>query len=201
MSMGIRLSLRRFLAQAFLPLSLLSLLAVSASGGLFTGAYGFFTSSASATMSLTEGGSIGLSWNDTAATGSNLTLDVGRLMPTDTVQRIVDLANTGSSGIQQIQLTIMGTDTGSTSDGIQLSIDRCSVPWVSEGSIFACAGRLTALSLDRPVQATIALTGSPAAVQAGLDHLRFSFRLPDSAPDSAQGVTGSVQIVATGSKF
>jgi len=200
MSPRARLNARRRLARAILPLSLLSLLVVAASSGLFTGAYGYFTSSASASMSLTEGGFIGLSWNDTTAAGSNLMVQVGPLMPTDTVQRVADLANTGSSTIRQLQLTVTGTGTGSTSDGVQLAIDRCSVPWVAAGSAFTCPETTTTVTADRPLEATLALSDSPAAARAGLDHLRFSFRLPDSAPDTAQGLSGSVRIVASGSK-
>jgi spore coat-associated protein N len=188
-----------FAAKALLPLSLLTLLAVSASGGLFTGAFGYFTSSAIATISIAHGGSIGLSWRDTAVSGSDLAIDVGPLMPSDIVQRIGDLANTGSVSVRQIQLSVTGTGTGSDSDGIQLAIDRCSVPWVWVVAGYSCPATITPVSPDRPVKARMALTGSPAAVPAGLDHLRFSFRLPDSAPESAQGLSGSVQITVTGS--
>jgi hypothetical protein len=200
MSLRTRVNARRFLANALLPVSLLSLLAVSASSGLLTGAYGYFSSSASATMSVAEGGSIALSWLDTASSGSTLRVDVGPLMPSETVQRIADLANTGSVGMRQLQLSVSGTGTGSTSDGVQLAIDRCSVPWVADGSGFTCSETTTTVTPDRPLEATLALSDSPAAARAGRDHLRFSFRLPDSAPDNAQGLSGSVSIVATGSR-
>lgn len=193
-----RLGAKHFLARALLPLSILSLLAVSASGGLLTGAYGYFTSSATATATTTEGGTIGLSWNDTAATGSDLMVAVGPLMPMGAVQRIADLQNSGSLGIQHLQLSISGTAVGSSSDGIQLSIDRCSVPSVANDAVYTCPATITTVSPDRPVQATIAMTDSAAATRAGLDHLRF--RLPDSAPESAQGLSGSVLIVADGSR-
>lgn len=196
----IRSNTKHVVARALVPLSILSLLALSACGGVFTGAYGYFTSSSSAAMSLTVGGSIKLSWNDTAAAGSNLTLAVGPLMPTDSVQRIADLANTGSVGISQVQLAITGTGTGSSSDGVQLALDRCSVPWTVAGAAFTCSGALTSISPDRPVQATLALSDSPVRTAAKADHLRFTFRLPDSSPTGAQNSAGSVRVVATGFK-
>lgn len=191
---------RRALASSLFPLSMLGLLAATAAGGTITGTYGYFTSSASATMSLTEGGSVGLSWKNTPATGSKLMLDVGPLMPSDTAQRTADLANTGSLAINRVQLTIAGSAVGSTSDGVQLAIDRCSLPWQASATLFTCPGILSAVSPDRPVQANIVLAGSPAAGKAGLDHLRFTFRLPDSAPMSGEGLTGAVSITASGSR-
>ncbi len=189
------------MARTLIPLSLVSLLALCACGGVFTGAYGYFTSSSTAAMSITVGGTIKLNWDDTAAAGSNLTLAVGPLMPTDSVQRIADLANTGSVGISQVQLAITGTGAGSSSDGIQLAIDRCSVPWVASGAAFTCSGALTSISPDRPLQASFTLSDSPVRTAAGADHLRFTFRLPDSAPDSVEGTSGAVLIVASGSKL
>lgn len=188
------------MTRALVPLSVLSLLVLTACGGVFTGAYGYFTSSSTAAMSITVGGTIKLSWNDTASVDSNLALAVGPLIPSDTVQRVADLANTGSVGISQVQLAITGTGTGSSSDGIQLALDRCSVPWTVAGDAFTCSGALTSVSPDRPVQATLTLSDSPVRTAAGADHLRFTFRLPDSAPTDAQNSTGSVRVVATGFK-
>jgi len=81
---------------------------------------------------------------------------------------------------------------------VQLAIDRCDETWVPDTEGYRCPGATTAISLDRPVQATISLNDSPAHQFAGVDHLRFTFRLPTTAPSSVEGTSGSVLIGAKG---
>jgi predicted ribosomally synthesized peptide with SipW-like signal peptide len=188
------MSKRRLPVTAILGLSILALAAVVVGTG---GAYAYFTSSATATATLSESGSIGLGWNDSTS-GSDLGLAIGPLQPGDSVQRVADLTNTGSTAIARIQLGVVGTDTGTTSDGIQMAIDRCSVAWAQSGSGYVCAATTTSVTPDRPVQAVIDLLNSPAFGLRGVDHLRVTLRLPDTAPSSAQGTTGTVTITATG---
>lgn len=161
-----------------------------------SGAYAYLTSSATANATITESGSIGLNWND--STGSDLSIPVGPLLPGDSVQRVADLSSTGSATIARLQLAVVGSATGTASDGIQLAIDRCSVSWVATGSGSTCPGTVSSVSPDRPADAVIDLAGSPALTSGSADHLRFTIRLPDSSPTSAQASSGTIKITATG---
>ncbi len=180
---------------ALLPASLLVLIAAITSG---TGAYGLFTSSSATKTTIAEAGSLELEWGDPSLSNTALAIKVGPLFPAIAVQRIADLRNSGSVGIQNLQLTITGTDTGTTSDGLQLAIDRCREAWIEEGSHFICPGTILSVSADRPLKAVISLTDSSAKNISGVDHLRFTFRVPDTSPNVAQGTTYSVHFVATG---
>lgn len=180
---------------------LLSIVALAGAIAATSGVYAYFTSSATATATLSESGSVGLHWNNSSSdsdAGANLGLAVGPLLPGDSLHRVADLQNTGSTAISRIQLGVVGTGTGSTSDGIQMAIDRCSVAWVQSGATYTCAATTTSVTPDRPVQAVIDLLDSPAFAQAGVDHLRITLRLPDTAPSTAQGATGTVVFTATG---
>jgi hypothetical protein len=54
------------------------------------------------------------------------------------------------------------------------------------------------VSVDRPVAGVIGLPNSGALITDGVDHLRFTFRLPRSAPASMMNSSGTVSILATG---
>jgi hypothetical protein len=187
---------RRIRPVALIALLGLALVGLTGAIAATSGAYAYLTSSATATATLTESGSIGLKWND--STGSDLSVAVGPLLPGGSEQRVADLSSTGSSAIARLQLTVAGTGTGTTSDGIQLAIDRCTVAWVASGAAYGCPGAVSSVSPDRPVQAVIDLAGSPAASPGTADHLRFTLRLPDSSPTSAQATSGTVRLTATG---
>lgn len=127
-----------------------------------------------------------------------LTMPVGPLVPGASVERIADLTNTGSVGIGELQLAVTGTDTGTPSDGVQVTIDRCSDAWTVAGPVFTCTGTATPIAADRPLTGIVGLAGSPAFATGAVDHLRFTFRLPDSSPPTDQNTAGSVLLVATG---
>lgn len=174
----------------------LSLVGVTSAIAETSGAFATFTSSATATATLTESGSIGLKWH--GSSGSELSFRIGPLLPNGSEQRVAELTSTGTTSLARLQLTVVGAGTGSASDGIQLAIDRCTVAWAAVGTGFSCPGTESSVSPDRPVQAVIDLAGSPAFSPGSTDHLRFTLRLPDSSPSAAQGSSGTVQLTATG---
>jgi spore coat-associated protein N len=112
--------------------------------------------------------------------------------------RLVDLANTGTVAASELAVTLGGTAVASTSDGLQLAIDRCPVAWTGSPGTAVCAGTITPVAADRPAAGRIGLPGSPALAVGGRDHLRVTVRLSASAPPTAQGVTGSVTLRVDG---
>ncbi|NQX25976.1 peptidase [Microbacteriaceae bacterium VKM Ac-2854] len=139
-------------------------------------------------------GAVTLDWN---ASGVNqFSVAVTGLRPGGTVARLIDLRNTGTVAASQLQLGLSSTTVAASgSDGVQLALDRCSVAWTSAT---VCSGTITAVTADRPAAGTLALPASPALAIGGTDHLRATFRLPDSAPTGAQSTSGSVTLTVTG---
>jgi spore coat-associated protein N len=195
----------------FVPVLTAAVLTAVTGSMIANGAHGVLTDTDSS--SLTVGaGAIELVWTDSEHTDhTELTQAIDLVRPADTVQSVADLVNTGSLEITNVQLSVGGINTGTVSDGVQLAMDRCSLPWTgtgtgsgsgsgSEDSEFTCAGTMTVVSVDRPAAGVISLDSSPVAAPQGIDHLRFSFRLPDSAPASAQGTSGTVTFTVTGSQ-
>jgi hypothetical protein len=181
---------RIFVVSAFgLLILCLSLIAT------LTGAFGIFTSTGeSETVAIA--GSVKLGWNDTSST--RLDTEVGPLQPGGSLELPLNLSNSGVVSLSTIQISVTSAQTGSLSDGFRLAIDSCSMPWVQLGDAFSCDGVTRVVSPERPVSGLISVPGSEALRAGGTDHLRVTYSLPDSAPDSAEGSTGMISLVATG---
>ena len=160
-----------------------------------SGVFGTFSDTGVSSASV-DAGTVKLSWNETAT--AQLDTTVGPLEPADSVQFVSDLSNSGALNLSTIQIAVAGTNTGPISDGLQLAIDSCTVPWAGNTPNFTCGAVAKIVSVDRPVTGLINLPGSDALTPGGVDHLRFTYRLADSAPASMANTTGHVTIIATG---
>jgi hypothetical protein len=177
---------------------LVGILVVATVSALSTGAFGVFTNTSVAAADINSG-TVKLSWNQDGTT--QLTTTVGPLKPGDSVQSISDLVNSGNTELSTIQIAIVGTDTGPVSDGLQIAIDSCSVPWTSTLNTFTCNGAgqtMRIVSTERPVTGIVNLLNSSAVTATGTDYLRFTYRLGDYAPASMANSSGVVTVVATG---
>lgn len=181
----------RVLAPVILGVVLLGTSVSLASAGVF----GAFSDTGVSSASV-GAGTVKLSWDETATAQLNTT--VGPLEPADSVQFVSDLSNFGVLNLSTIQIAVAGTNTGPISDGLQLAIDSCTVPWAGDTPNFTCGAVEKIVSVDRPVTGLINLPGSDALMPGGVDHLRFTYRLADSAPASMANTTGHVTIIATG---
>ncbi|ALD11610.1 hypothetical protein [Clavibacter capsici] len=141
-------------------------------------------------------GAVELDWGGGGA--DQLAVPVAGLRPGESTVRLVDLANTGTVAASELTVTLGGTAVSSTSDGLQVALDRCPVAWTGAPGTAVCAGTITPVVADRPAAGRVALPGSPALAVRGLDHLRVTVRLAASAPPTAQGVTGSVTLRVDG---
>ncbi|PPH25288.1 TasA family protein [Rathayibacter toxicus] len=132
----------------------------------------------------------------TATGATTVNVSVSGLVPGGTARRLLDLSNVGTIAIAALQLQTSADGT-SSSDWVQLTLERCSQPWSSDAS--TCAGSVTTVSNERPIAAArINLPGSPALAVGATDHLRLTLRLPESSPIDAQGSAGTVSITAIG---
>ena len=170
-------------------------LPVAAMGLSATGAFGTFTGTS---VALTDvgAGTVKLSWNGTATAQFYAT--VGPLEPAVSTQLVANLVNFGNVDLSTVQIAVTGTNTGPLSDGLQLAIDSCSVPWAGSAPNYTCGGMSHIVSADRPVVGVINLPGSSALTPGTRDFLRFTFRMADSAPNGLMNTSGHVTITATG---
>src|SRR5436309_659572 len=118
-----------------LLLSIAAIGAAAAIAGL--GTYATFTSSTSASQSVASG-TVTIALGATGASTNRLTVGASNIAAGDTIQRSVDLINQGSIDLASITLTTSATassllDSDAT-NGLQMVIDKCSVPWTEGGT-------------------------------------------------------------------
>jgi predicted ribosomally synthesized peptide with SipW-like signal peptide len=164
------------------------------------GTFATFTSSTSANQSIASGtvsidlGAIGAS--------NRLTIGASNLVAGDTIQRAVDLTNTGtgtSDPLGSIQLTTSASpssllDTDAT-NGLQMTIDKCSVAWTESGPpyTYACGGTTSSVLASRSVSgANLPLSNLAAVTTGSTDRLRVTLTLPAGAPNALQGQSSTI---------
>jgi spore coat-associated protein N len=174
------------------------------------GTFATFTSSTSASTTAATGSvSIAL-----GAPGVANRLNVGAtgLLPGDTMQRAVDLSNTGAADLASVTLTTSAStprsllDTDAT-NGLQMTIDRCSDAWSENGTspafAYTCPGTATRSNVvaSRPVIGANIGLGNLASKAAGqTDHLLVTLSLPSTADNSFQGLSSALTYTFAGTQ-
>ncbi len=137
----------------------------------------------------------------TGSSTSRLSVSASGLAPGDAVQRSVDLVNSGSDNFAAIVLTTTASPTSlldsDTEGGIQIVIDRCSVPWVeaasTPGFTYTCSGRTSIVLARRAViGSNLALANLTATTAGTTDHLQVTLTLSGTAGNSFQGLTSAI---------
>lgn len=183
---------------------LLSLSVLGAAGSIAAlGTFAQFTSSTSAAQEASTGTmTIALGASGTAA--NRLTVAAADMAPGDTVQRSVDLVNSGSIGLSGVTLTTAASPSSildtNTVQGLQLAVDRCSVAWTESASApytYSCSGTASPVLASRPVVgADMAL----ANLSLSTDHLRVTLALPAAADNAFQGKASKITYTFTGTQ-
>ncbi len=184
------------------PKRLLASLAVigaaAAVAGL--GTFATFTSSTSASHTVSSGTvSIALGASGAA---NRLNIGASNLVPGDTVQRAADLNNNGNGtadNLSSIALTTTASPSSlldtETSNGLQMTIDKCTVAWTESASpyTYTCGGTTSTVLASRPVIGSAIALSNLSSLSTGLtDHLRVTLTLPTAATNAMQGQTSTI---------
>ena len=164
------------------------------------GTFATFTSSTSASQSIASGTvSINLG---AVGPANRLTIGAANMVAGDSVQRAVDLINSGtgsSDPLASIQLTTSASPSSAldtdTVTGLQMSIDKCSVAWTESAApyTYTCGGTTTSVLSSRAVIGTsLALANLSALTTGSTDHLHVTLTLPAAAPNALQGKTSGI---------
>jgi spore coat-associated protein N len=196
--------------RAALPRKLLLSLAALGSAGAIAGlgTYATFTSSTSASQSLSSG-TVTIGLGATGASTNRLTVGASNIAPGDTIQRSVDLINQGSLDLASVSLTTSATTSSllntDTTNGLQMAIDRCSTAWTEAGTApaytYSCSGTTSTVLASTPVVASnLALANLSALTHGATDHLRVTLTLPSSAGNTLQNQSSVIQYTFTGTQ-
>ena len=127
------------------------------------------------------------------------TSPISAMGPGDTVNRYIDLSNTGTLDGASPTLQIFSSDSNtlvnSPSAGLQVTISACTVAWSNTGT---CSGTTTSTLATTPVSTlkgaaqTITL---PSVLVGGVNYLKVSTALPVGTENVLNGVLpgGTVQ--------
>ena len=172
------------------------------------GTFATFTSTTSASQTVTSG-TVTIALGSTGASTNRLTVNASNIVPGDTMQRSFDLTNSGSDDLASITLTTSATassalDTDAT-NGLQMTIDKCSIAWVELGTspafTYTCAGTTSTVLASRAViGSNISLSNLGATTQGATDHMRLTLTLPSGATNTLQGLTSTVSYAFTGTQ-
>ena len=176
--------------------------AAAAVAGL--GTFGTFTDSTTPIATTIASGTLDI---DVTQQGFTVPATTSNFVPGDSLTRAVNLVNLGSSALGSVTLTssvatpsVLTTDT---TNGLQLSVKACSVPYTQGGTssaaTYTCSGTERLLG-QGPAVSTMTLS-NPAALNAGgTDYLTFAISLPTSADNTFQGKSAALSLTFTGTQ-
>ncbi|WP_344697638.1 TasA family protein, partial [Paenarthrobacter ilicis] len=168
------------------------------------GTYGAFTSSTSASQAVTAG-TVTIALGAPGA-ANTLNVPVTNILPGDKVEKLVTLANTGNSDLNTITLTTNAGTTASllttdATNGLQLTIENCSVAWTGTAAPYTCAGTKTTVLANGPViAANKTLNNLTALTNTKTDNLKVTTTLPTTADNTFQGATSTIAFAFTGTQ-
>jgi spore coat-associated protein N len=204
------LSLRRGRQTAARPTShkLLATVAVLGAAASIAGlgTYATWTSTTSENHTISSG-TVSIALGATGAATNRLTVGASGLAPGDTIQRSVDLTNSGTIDLAGVTLTTTASpssllDTDAT-NGLQMVVDKCSVAWTEAGPPFTytCGGTTTPVLASRAViGSNVSLSPLSATSANGTDHLRVTLTLPSTADNTFQNKSSTITYAFTGTQ-
>jgi spore coat-associated protein N len=188
---------------------LVSLAVISAAASIAgLGTFATFTSSTSASQSVSSG-TVTIALGATGAATNRLTVGASNIAPGDTIQRSVDLINSGSIDLSAITLTTAATTTSlldtDATNGLQMVIDRCSNAWTEGGTApaytYTCSGTTSTVLASRPVVGSnLTLSNLTALTNGVTDHLRVTLSFPSAAGNTFQNQSSTIQYTFTGTQ-
>jgi spore coat-associated protein N len=168
------------------------------------GTYATWTSTTTENHTISSG-TVTIALGAQGAATNRLNVGASGLAPGDTVQRSVDLTNSGSIDLAGVTLTTTASpssllDTDAT-NGLQMVVDKCSVAWTEAGPpyTYTCGGTTTPVIASRPVIGNN-LSLSNAMSSGATDHLRVTLTLANTADNSFQNKSSTITYSFTGTQ-
>ncbi len=200
-------SLRAWRESGRMTKLLASLAVLGAAAGLAgLGTYATFTSSASASQTISSGtvvislGAVG--------PANRLTVGASNVAAGDTIQRAFDLSNSGNVDLASFTFsssagTSSALDTDAT-NGLQMVIQKCSVAWTESGPpyTYTCGGSTSSVVASRAVIGNnISMSNvSDLLTNGTTDHLMMTLTLPSGAGNTLQNLSSTITYTFTGTQ-
>jgi predicted ribosomally synthesized peptide with SipW-like signal peptide len=167
------------------------------------GTFALFTDTQSVSQA-TSSGTVSLNPISTNAVNNRLSVGASNIAAGDTIQRTVDVKNTGNITLASVTLTTTASvssllDTDAT-NGLQMVIDKCSVAWTETGGppyTYTCGGTTSTVLTSAPVIGTN-LSLANISLTGGTDNfLRVTLTLPSGASNTLQTQSSTISYAFT----
>jgi hypothetical protein len=174
--------------------------AAAAVAGL--GTFGGFTDSTTPVATTISSGTLSI---DLTQPGFAIPATTTNFVPGDSLTRAVNLVNDGSSALGSVTLSTTAAApsvlTTDTTNGLQLAVKSCTVPWTQAGTAtaatYTCSGTERVLG-SGPAIGNYVLS-NPASLAAGAtDYLTFAISLPGTADNTFQSKSAALSLTFTG---
>ena len=170
------------------------------------GTYGNFTDSTTPMNTTVASGTLSIDLTQPAGAYA-IPVSVTGLVPGDSITRAVNLVNDGTLGLSSVSLLSSATApsilTTDATNGLQLSVKSCSVPWTQGGTAsaptYTCSATQNTL-MTGPVVNNAALSNPNSLNAGGTDYLTFSISLPSTAGNGFQGQSAGLSLYFTGAQ-
>jgi len=170
------------------------------------GTYATWTSTTSENHTISSG-TVTIALGATGAATNRLNVGASALAPGDTIQRSVDLTNSGSIDLAGVTLTTTASPSSlldtDTTNGLQMVVDKCSVAWTEAGPPFTytCSGSTSSVLASRAViGSNLSLSNLGVTAPGATDHLRVTLTLPSGAPNTLQNQSSTITYAFTGTQ-
>jgi hypothetical protein len=170
------------------------------------GTYGNFTDSTTPMNTTVASGTLSIDLTQPAG-AYTVPVSVTGLVPGDSITRAVNLVNDGTLGLSSVSVVSSATApsilTSDATNGLQLTVKGCSVPWTQGGTssapTYACSGSTSTL-MTGPVVNNAGLNNPNSLNPGGTDYLTFSIALPVTADNTFQGKSAGLSLSFTGAQ-
>lgn len=172
------------------------------------GTYATWTSTTSQNQSISSG-TVTIALGATGAATNRLNIGASALAPGDTIQRSVDLTNSGTIDLASVTLTTTAPTSSlldiDATNGLQMVVDKCSQAWTEGGTApaytYTCGGTPSSVLASRAVIGSfLSLSNLGATTPGATDHLRVTLTLPSGAPNTLQNQSSTISYAFTGTQ-
>jgi hypothetical protein len=178
------------------------LASAAAVAGLAT--FGTFTDSTTPISTEVSTGTVSI---DLSQPGVTIPVSTSGFVPGDSMSRAIDLRNDGSTELGQVSLAVAATTpsalTTDTTNGLRLTVNSCSDPWVESGTAaaptYTCTGGFDTLYAGRVVMDQ-ALPALASLEPHQVDHLLLTISLPTKAGNTFQDLSSTLSLTFTGTQ-
>jgi hypothetical protein len=167
------------------------------------GTFGTFTDSTSPVNTQVDSGVLSIDVSQPG--GASVPFSGGMMLAGDSRSALLDLVNDGTTPLSGVTLRSWATASSvldqDAVNGLQLTVESCSVAWTTGAAAPTCAGTSRTYFTQPIVVNNVALTSSAALAAGATDHLKLTAALPSSASgDAFEGASSNLNFQFTGTQ-